>query len=116
VFPGLTGKRVLVADDERHIVRLIQVNLERQGYEVTTVSDGREALAQLEAADFDLAILDLMMPYMDGYELLTWIRTHERTAGIKVGLLLAGDPENYEAIRQAEHRADWYWKKGDFVR
>ena len=104
------GKRVLVADDERHLVRLIQVHLQRQGYEVTCAFDGREAIARLERQPFDRAILDLMMPYVGGQEVLEWIRTHEATRGMWVALMTA----QAEAMRDdptLRHRADLYVPK-----
>ena len=64
------AKTILVVDDERHIVRLVQVNLERAGYEVTTAYDGVEALEAVEAEIPDMIILDVMMPRMDGFEAL----------------------------------------------
>ncbi|HOS44614.1 MAG TPA: response regulator, partial [Armatimonadota bacterium] len=67
-------KKILAVDDERHIVRLIQVNLERAGYTVITAYDGREALQKIEAENPDLVVLDVMMPYMDGLETLKRIR------------------------------------------
>ena len=54
--------RVLVCDDERHIVRLIQVNLERQGYEVEFCSTVNDCLAKLRVGAFDLVVVDSDMP------------------------------------------------------
>ena len=68
-------RRVLVCDDERHIVRLIQVNLERQGYEVTAVLSGEAAIAQMEASEFELVILDDEMPGVTGGQVLQWIES-----------------------------------------
>lgn len=56
-------RKILVVDDERHIVRLIQVNLERQGYNVVTAHDGKEALEKVASEKPDLVVLDVMMPY-----------------------------------------------------
>ena len=104
------GERVLVVDDERHIVRLIQVNLERQGYDVTCAFDGRQAIGLLERQRFDRAVVDFMMPYLDGYEVLKWIRTHPETAGMWVALMSA----QADAMREdasMEYRADLYVSK-----
>ncbi len=79
----LCKKRVLVCDGERHIVRLVQVNLERQGYEVTCAFDYRRALDLLMATEpqdgrrFHVAVIDAMLPHGDAYSLVEWIRTHE---------------------------------------
>lgn len=77
--------RVLVCDDERHILRLIQVNLERQGYQVDCAVDGRQALRLLEDSlskdelRYSHVIVDAELPFDDGYRLLTWIRTNSET-------------------------------------
>lgn len=69
-------ERILVVDDELHVVNFIQAEFERNGHEVTVARDGREALAILENQDFDRVYLDVMMPYVDGFEVLKWIRAH----------------------------------------
>lgn len=77
-------KKILAVDDEKHIVRLVQVNLERQGYEVVTASDGKEALEKVEEENPDLVVLDVMMPYMDGFEVLQNLRRNPSTREIPV--------------------------------
>jgi len=77
----------LVCDDERNIVRLIQVNLERQGHVVVTAYDGREALEKVGTEKPDLILLDVMMPYVDGIEVLKTIRRNPETAKIPVIML-----------------------------
>jgi DNA-binding response OmpR family regulator len=66
--------RVLAVDDEPRYVRAIQINLESRGFEVTAVGGGREALARLAQESFDLVLLDVRMPDMDGYEVCEHIR------------------------------------------
>ena len=61
------AKRILVVDDERHIVRLVQVNLERAGYEVVTAFYGKEAVGKVKEVNPQLIVFDVMMPYMDGF-------------------------------------------------
>ncbi|GEM_PF-4931897 len=60
-------KNILVVDDERDILDLIQYNLSKEGYTVTTALNGKEALDKADAKT-DLVILDLMMPVLDGFE------------------------------------------------
>ena len=60
--------KILVVDDERPISDIIKFNLTKEGYEVVTAFDGREALEQFEAKKPDLVILDLMLPELDGLE------------------------------------------------
>jgi two-component system alkaline phosphatase synthesis response regulator PhoP len=67
-------QKVLVVDDERHIVRLVQVTLEREGYEVVSAFDGKDALKKVASEKPDLIVLDVMMPRMDGFEVLKHLR------------------------------------------
>jgi len=59
--------KVLVADDEAELLELIRFSLDAAGFSVTTAKNGKEALALARANKFDLIILDVMMPMMDGY-------------------------------------------------
>ena len=83
------GQRILLVDDnEPAIVQLCDV-LAGQGYEVRAAHSGREAIAQMEAWLPDAVILDLMMPGVDGFEVLRIMRGAERTAGVPVLILTA---------------------------
>jgi DNA-binding response OmpR family regulator len=81
--------KVLVADDEPHLLRLVQYRLEREGYEVLTASDGDEALAKAREALPDLCVLDVMMPRRSGFDVLRELRAGDATADIKVIMLTA---------------------------
>ncbi len=83
------GRKVLAVDDERHIVRLIQVNLERAGYQVATAFDGPDALKKVESDKPDLIVLDVMMPKMDGFEVLKRLQANPDTRGIPIVMLTA---------------------------
>lgn len=63
-------KRVLVVDDDSRIVRFLSLKLKAAGYEVTTGANGRDCLELVKSANPDLLLLDLMMPVMDGFEVL----------------------------------------------
>jgi two-component system, OmpR family, alkaline phosphatase synthesis response regulator PhoP len=82
-------KKILTVDDERHIVRLIQVNLERAGYDVIMAYDGVEALEKVAEAPPDMIVLDVMMPRMDGFAVLAELKKNPETAGIPVIMLTA---------------------------
>jgi two-component system alkaline phosphatase synthesis response regulator PhoP len=86
---GMDKKRILVVDDERHIVRLVQVNLERAGYEVLTAYDGIEALDKVKSDMPDMVVLDVMMPRMDGFEVLKNLQSDPRFQNIPVIMLTA---------------------------
>lgn len=80
-------KKILVVDDERSTVRIIQVNLERAGYEVVKAYDGVEALEQVKEHQPDMIILDVMMPRMDGFEVLRHLQADPRFKNILVIML-----------------------------
>ncbi|MBO5071375.1 MAG: response regulator transcription factor [Eubacterium sp.] len=65
---------ILIVEDERAISDLIRLNLTRAGYECTVAYDGKRAADILESRDFDLVLLDIMLPYINGYELMEYIR------------------------------------------
>ena len=83
------AKTILVVDDERHIVRLVEVNLQRAGYNVDTAYDGVEALEKVKASKPDMIVLDVMMPRMDGFEVLQNLQADSDTAEIPVIMLTA---------------------------
>ncbi len=65
---------ILVADDEEQIRELLRLYLEKDGYQVLEAADGRSALSILEKEEIDMALLDIMMPGMDGYHVLKKLR------------------------------------------
>jgi DNA-binding response OmpR family regulator len=80
---------VLVADDEPHLLRLVQFRLEREGYGVVTAADGQAALDSVFDRRPDLCLLDVVMPRRSGWEVLAQLRADERSAGLKVIMLTA---------------------------
>ena len=68
---------ILVVDDDKNTRRLLRAVLEAEHYTVTTACDGEEALAVLDREHIDLAILDIMMPHMDGYEFTSLLRVEQ---------------------------------------
>ena len=84
-------RKILTCDDEKHIVRLIQVNLERQGYEVITAYNGAECLAKVAEDRPDLIVLDVMMPEMTGFEVLEALKKNPDTENIPVIMLTMKD-------------------------
>ena len=109
-LPEENRPTVLVCDDEPHIVRLIQVNLERMGYDVVTAADGREALRLLRTLRPNLVMLDVMMPYVDGYEVLRSIRKNPETSKMQVIMLTVRAQEG-DAAKAYENGADGYLTK-----
>jgi CheY-like chemotaxis protein len=89
----VSSGRVLVVDDEEGIRVLCRVNLELGGYEVLEASDGVEALEVARSQRPDLIFLDVMMPRMDGWEVLGHLKEDPSTASIPVVLLTARTSE-----------------------
>jgi two-component system alkaline phosphatase synthesis response regulator PhoP len=104
------AKKILAVDDERHIVRLVQVNLERQGYEVVTAFDGKEALEKVESENPDLIVLDVMMPYMDGFEVLQNLKRNQSTRDIPV-IMLTAKAQDADVFRGWQSGVDCYLTK-----
>jgi DNA-binding response OmpR family regulator len=80
----LTPQRILLADDEPRLLHVVGLYLSMEGFEVTEASDGTEAIAMLDKDEFDLAILDVMMPGVDGIEVCRHIRSQPRTQTMPV--------------------------------
>ena len=70
----LKRRKILVVDDEERMVRFIRMNLEHDGFEVIDALNGKQALQRLRDATPDLILLDVMMPDLDGFEVLGIIR------------------------------------------
>jgi len=102
--------KILVCDDERHIVRLIQVNLERQGWEVVTAYDGKEGLEKVKSEKPGLMVLDVMMPYMDGFEVLKSIRKEPETEKLPV-IMLTAKAQDKDVFEGYHYGADMYLTK-----
>src|SRR5436189_4438477 len=80
--------RLLVVDDDHAIRKLLERIARRAGFEVDGAKDGLEALEMLEAADYDVALIDLMMPRLSGYELVQRISTREHRPVVIVATAL----------------------------
>jgi two-component system, OmpR family, alkaline phosphatase synthesis response regulator PhoP len=80
---------IVIVDDDRTILELLLINLQRRGYRVIPVADSREALSTIEAQRPALIILDVMMPYIDGWEILKEMRDNPVLSGTKVVMLTA---------------------------
>ena len=102
--------RILVADDDEDILSLVAFRLERSGCRVLKATDGEEALRLALEEVPDLAVLDVMMPKLDGHEVTRQIRANETTSRIPVILLTARAQES-DVAAGFEAGADDYVKK-----
>ena len=103
-------KSVLVVDDQPHIVRLIQVNLEKEGFQVTTAGDGVEGLYKVREIRPDLVILDVIMPRKDGFEVLREIKSDPELLDIPV-IMLTVKTHNADIGEGLKEGAEMYLPK-----
>ena len=99
--------KILVVDDEKLLVKGIRFNLENDGYEVVTGSDGVEAVEAVSNGGIDLIVLDLMMPRMDGLEACSKIREFSDVPII----MLTAKADDMDKLMGFEHGADDYLTK-----
>ncbi|MGY4689243.1 response regulator transcription factor [Salibacterium sp. K-3] len=102
------SQKLLVVDDEESIITLISYNLSQSGYEVDTAMDGQTAMNKIKNTPYDLIVLDLMLPEMDGLEVCRQIRQEK----IKVPILmLTAKDEEFDKVLGLELGADDYMTK-----
>ena len=104
--------RILLVDDEQSIQELLSFPLRQDGYEVVQASDGREGLERFRESTFDLVVLDVMMPRMDGFELCQRLRARSTVPII----MLTAKSEEIDKIVGLEIGADDYITKPFSVR
>ncbi|MEM6752289.1 MAG: hybrid sensor histidine kinase/response regulator [Cyanobacteria bacterium P01_C01_bin.38] len=92
--PNSKSDQILVVDDSPDNVFLIKTILEEEGYEVSTAENGHKALKRISESTFDLILLDLMMPGMDGYQVTKHIRGNAELSFIPILLITAHDSPN----------------------
>jgi DNA-binding response OmpR family regulator len=100
--------RILLVDDEQPIQTLLSFPLQRDGYEVVHAADGREALARFAEQVFDLVVLDVMLPRMDGLEVCRRLRAKGETVPI---IMLTAKSEEIDKVLGLELGADDYITK-----
>jgi CheY-like chemotaxis protein len=100
-------KTILAVDDENDVLVIIKSALTSEGYKVATASNGYDALAIAQDAKPDLIILDLMMPEMDGFEVLASLRENEATMHIPI-IALTGLSERGKIREALDKGFDYY--------
>jgi DNA-binding response OmpR family regulator len=114
VFPGKRGKivpdhpaRILLVDDEQSVQALLSYPLRKEGYDVVQATDGRQALERFDEQPFDLVVLDLMLPKIDGLEVCRRLRTRSSVPII----MLTAKSEEIDKVVGLELGADDYITK-----
>jgi CheY-like chemotaxis protein/anti-sigma regulatory factor (Ser/Thr protein kinase) len=108
VIPGGIVKQILVTDDDRILRTYVRTLLKKQKYGVTTASDGQAALALIKKKKFDLVLLDLWMPRMNGFEVLALVRQLPRPPRV---LVMTSDDTPETMLRTVREQAYRYLNK-----
>ncbi|MDQ3101598.1 MAG: response regulator transcription factor [Bacteroidota bacterium] len=110
LMAGTMAPKVLLVDDEQDIVDLLKYNLEREGYQIYTALNGKDAIKSAKLNKPDLIVLDIMMPGMDGMEVCTQLRQMPEFQNTLITFLTARG-EEYSQIAGFEAGADDYITK-----
>ncbi|MCX6331154.1 MAG: response regulator transcription factor [Bacteroidetes bacterium] len=105
---SIQKQTILVVEDEVHLHEALKLNLELEGYEVSSAFDGPNALNQIQHAHFDLIILDVMLPGMDGYTIVESVRLHHINTPI---LILSAKNTSANRVQGLKLGADDYLTK-----
>ncbi|MBU8881040.1 response regulator [Bacillus sp. FJAT-29790] len=103
-------KKILLAEDEEVLRMLIVDTLEAEDYEIDEAADGQEALDLFQQNDYDLAIIDYMMPVLTGLEVIEKIKANSEKRAVKI-LMLSAKSQQFEQERVLEAGADYFMAK-----
>ncbi len=104
------GKRVLIVEDEPHLIELLSFILSREGYDIATALDGEAAVRTIWATSPDLIILDVMLPKMNGFEILKKIKADPRLQSLPV-IMLTAKGQRHDRATAKEIGADLFLTK-----
>jgi DNA-binding response OmpR family regulator len=114
--PNPAGRKVLCIEDEHFISELYDRALTKAGYQVTVVADGNEALKAAGTNQYDIILLDLMIPNLTGVEILRTLRDPARVPQLKAKIIIITNLEQREDVRaDIERQADGYLVKADLT-
>src|SRR5699024_440583 len=100
--------KILVVDDEKSIVTLLTINITKAGFDTDVAYDGVEAIKKVEQQSYEMRILDIMLPKMDGMEVCTYLRKNKIDTPI---LMFTANSDESEKIQCVELGADDYITK-----
>ncbi len=103
-------KTIVVVEDDRDLARLIQLKLSREGFNIVNAYDGIEGLAEIRRVSPNLVILDIMMPKMNGFQVLKEMRADPVTKDIPV-LILTALTQEEDVVKGFQYGADDYMVK-----
>jgi CheY-like chemotaxis protein len=114
--PAPAGRKVLCIEDEHFISELYVRALSKKDYHVDVVADGKEALAVAEKNEYDIILLDLMVPNLSGIEILRSLKDPARVPPIKARIVITTNLEQREDVRaDIEKQADAYVVKAELT-
>ncbi|MBI5579710.1 MAG: response regulator transcription factor [Deltaproteobacteria bacterium] len=106
----MAKERILVVDDEEDILELVRFHLAREGYQLTLAASGEAALKKAKHETFDLVVLDLMLPGLDGLEVAKALKADTRTKSVPI-VMLTAKGEEADVVSGLEIGADDYITK-----
>lgn len=106
----MSKERILTVDDEKDILELVRYNLEKEGYLVTGVSSGEAAIEELARETYGIVVLDLMLPGIDGFEVIRKMKRSAKTDSVPV-IILSAKGEDADIVAGLELGADDYVTK-----
>lgn len=107
----MNANKIMIIDDDPVIRELLYFNLSMRGYEVIAYANGQSALEAFPVERPDLILLDVMMPEMDGWEVLKILRDHYESGDVKILMLTARSTERDKLIGKSILKADEYVTK-----
>jgi CheY-like chemotaxis protein len=114
--PTTKGKKVLCIEDERFISELYARALTNAGYDIVIEPDGQRALEVAQTDNFDIILLDLMIPSITGFEVLSTLRDTSKTPHLKAKIIITTNLEQREDVRKSiEDQADGYLVKAEIT-
>jgi CheY-like chemotaxis protein len=108
----MTGRTILVAEDDRFLRRAAELALKRRGFTVVLAEDGRQALDLVRSCQPDLVLLDVLMPRMTGIEVLRQMRADEATRNVPV-LILSNSSKELDVDAATQLGIEGYWIKAN---
>jgi pilus assembly protein CpaE len=106
----LMAEKILIIDDDHNTLQLIDLMLQRKGYQTVSASNGMQGLLKMDEESPDLILLDVMMPDMDGYEVARRVRNNPETTGIPI-LMFTAKSQVDDKVTGFEAGADDYITK-----
>jgi CheY-like chemotaxis protein len=113
---GIVSRSVLCIEDEHFIGELYTRALNKAGYQVTVIPDGQQALVAAQTDQYDIILLDLMIPTLTGIEILRALRDPVQTPNLKAKIIITTNLEQREDVRQdIQKQADGYIVKAELT-